>query len=264
MNHSRVAFTLIELLVVVAIIGILAALLLPAIHSAIAMSKDASCKSLLRQFAFATKMYANDNDGVMVDSYHWLDYKAGLGRYMSGKWANFARCPGDKSTQSLNRLGSFTSVDQAGDSNETLVSFGASENALSASARPTSMGPKAFWVRDGELPGEASKTLIWADWQNNPYAAKPAVAVVKPGGVSAMGSLCFRHRGHCNAVFLDGHVGTLTPTVSIINDGHDLKQGETWGAAGGGAAYKTYYPFGPGKTPAGWTIKGEFPTITIN
>ena len=207
--NFRKGFTLIELLVVIAIVGILAALLLPALQVARDMAKDVSCKSLLRQYAFATKMYANDNDGMMVDSYHWLDYHAGLGRYMGGRWGKFPRCPGDGVTKSLNRLGTFSAKDEDGDSHATMVSIGASENALSASERPTRVGPRAFWVSEGEIPGEAAKTMLWADWQNNPYDENPTVAIVKPGGTTAMGSLCFRHRGHCNIVFLDGHVEFL-------------------------------------------------------
>ncbi len=261
MTHPKRAFTLIELLVVIAIIGILAGLLLPAIYGGIARARDASCKSQLRQFAMATRMYVNENGGIMPDSYRWMDYKNGLPRYMSANMNNFSRCPGDHVTETMNRLGTFTAKNKDGSTYSVKVSYGGNENALSASARPTSGGPKAFWVKEAELPGVPSKTMIWADWQNNPYAASPTCAVVKPGSVSAMGSLCFRHRGHCNAVFLDGHVGTMTPTIATRNEGHDLAAGATWGSAGGGAAYKCYYPFAPGQTPAGWTITGDFPTI---
>ena len=264
MRRTERAFTLIELLVVIAIIGILAGLLLPALNSAREAAKDASCRSQLRQFAYATRLYSNDNDGFMPDSYAWLNHFGGLRQYMSGAMASIARCPGDGTTQTLHRLGDFTALDKDGAPYPVRVSYGASENALSASKRPTSGGPKAFWVKEGEIPGCPSKTMIWADWQNNPHVPAPTVAVVKPGGAAAMGSLCFRHRGHSNAVFLDGHVGTLIPTVAVENGGHDLGPGASWGAAGGGAAYKTYYPFGPGQTPAGWTVVGDFPTIEIH
>jgi prepilin-type processing-associated H-X9-DG protein/prepilin-type N-terminal cleavage/methylation domain-containing protein len=54
------AFTLLELLVVVAIIGILSALLLPALARTKALGQSVSCLSNLRQLALAGSLYVDD------------------------------------------------------------------------------------------------------------------------------------------------------------------------------------------------------------
>jgi len=65
-KHSRAAFTLIELLVVIAIIAILAALLLPALSAAKARAKAINCVSNEKQIMLATKLYLDDNNGVIL------------------------------------------------------------------------------------------------------------------------------------------------------------------------------------------------------
>lgn len=73
---SRTGFTLVELLVVVAIIGILAMLLLPALVRARGMARSAQCCSNLKQLFLANTMYASEHDGhycpAAADMYDFL------------------------------------------------------------------------------------------------------------------------------------------------------------------------------------------------
>jgi prepilin-type N-terminal cleavage/methylation domain-containing protein len=58
----RIAFTLVELLVVIAVIGILAALLLPALSSARMKAKQAQCSNNVRQLTLSSAIYAADTE----------------------------------------------------------------------------------------------------------------------------------------------------------------------------------------------------------
>lgn len=62
-NRNRSAFTLVELLVVVAILGILAALMMPALSSAKAKASSISCLNRVRQLGMSLMLYSDDFEG---------------------------------------------------------------------------------------------------------------------------------------------------------------------------------------------------------
>jgi prepilin-type N-terminal cleavage/methylation domain-containing protein len=67
-GRHRHALTLVEMLVVIAIIGLLASMLLPALTRAKASAKQASCLGNLRQLEAAYQMYAADDRGFLTQN----------------------------------------------------------------------------------------------------------------------------------------------------------------------------------------------------
>lgn len=62
-------FTLVELVVILAIIGVLAGTLIPALGKAKALAQRTACLSNLRQLGLSWTLYSGDNDGRLVESY---------------------------------------------------------------------------------------------------------------------------------------------------------------------------------------------------
>lgn len=65
-DRERAGFTLIELLTVIAIIGILAAILIPTVGAVRNQARSVRCISNLRQIGVAIRLFANDNNNMMV------------------------------------------------------------------------------------------------------------------------------------------------------------------------------------------------------
>jgi prepilin-type N-terminal cleavage/methylation domain-containing protein len=92
--HARAGFTLIELLVVVAIIGILAGMLMPALATAKKQANRVKCISQQRQLHLAATMYADEHEDELPPKRHmaqsWLSE---LQPYYQSE--TLLRCPSD-------------------------------------------------------------------------------------------------------------------------------------------------------------------------
>ena len=85
-SNRRPGFTLVELLVVIAIIGVLIALLLPAVQSAREASRRSACANKLKQIALAVQNHESANGTIPP-----AILGAGGTREVGAKWSAFSR-----------------------------------------------------------------------------------------------------------------------------------------------------------------------------
>jgi len=201
--HRRGGFTLIELLVVVAVIGILAALLMPVIIKAMNSAMTAQCKSNLRQIASAVQLYKQNNGNMFLrhgqnryqddPTYSGEVVRPGtmLDEYLD-KESEVWICPADSSTRNRGTQWWLASYP-----------FNALVHSVSDSAvkRPS----RIITVLGG--PHDAGWIEFKPPWSHDdsPYV-KPTNAHYR------------HHDGRFNALYYDGHVELLVPTETWRED----------------------------------------------
>ncbi len=112
------AFTLIELLTVIAIIGILAAIIIPTVGAVRQTAKGAVCAGNIRQIAMACMIYAEGNKGYLPGSKTtagvWQSMSRGI-RNPEFNTVNFSSSSSvDSSTQLSSHIASYLGTTKAG------------------------------------------------------------------------------------------------------------------------------------------------------
>ena len=166
-------FTLVELLVVIAIIGVLSAILLPAISKSRARAQGMFCLNNTRQLAVAWIMYADDHDGRLA-------YNLGLGSTppamagigagsgMSANWVNnvvdwSAQNPDNTNASKLVETGLGPYMSRAASGYRC-----PSDNVLSPEQRQAGWNSRVRSYSMNAMIGDAGTFSATGDNQNNP------------------------------------------------------------------------------------------------
>ncbi len=220
--NRKQAFTLIELLVVIAIIAILAAILVPAVSSALDRARSTACMSNQRQVGIGLIGYSLDNEGAIPV---WFDDQKGqwaglVGPYMGEEWVDAFT----SDTPPSGRRVFFCPVAwaEAGGNIDDAAhgSFGMNASFASQPDVPRAMSGL----------GSPTLTIALADghfleqgwWMAGVFRSTLGNSAGSAGTPDAV------HNGSANFTYADGHVGSLELADYTSSDPADKKRWEPW------------------------------------
>lgn len=203
------SFTLVELLVVIAIIGLLAALLAPALKAARESANTIKCISNLKQLGSVHLMYVEDHNDQFVRGYDPNDgVYAYWPRLLSEKLNYY---PFRGGIQICSSLHGDVDVPEQEAVNTWTIHYGYNQNHIGSSGRYN-----GDWITPARLSQIAnpSETILLLDtyrydeWVSGRRRGFYVVNDANPG-LGGTGSPHARHHGGLNICWVDGHVSYM-------------------------------------------------------
>jgi prepilin-type processing-associated H-X9-DG protein/prepilin-type N-terminal cleavage/methylation domain-containing protein len=221
-KRQTAAFTLIEILIVLAIIGILAAILLPVLGNVREGARRATCSSNLKQIGLAARLYMNDSNSIYPNVPPVLDCGWANLIFPYLKAPSVFTCPNDQSQRFEAGCRADLSSDEQrqrnGSYDYNILRAGTRQFiGESQVGRPSAV---ALYYEGSGYHGTQDTTTL-STWENH-------ITNLTEGdnGVPR------RHPGGLNVCFADGHVKWLSTDALLqrplwFND-RDVEWGKPW------------------------------------
>jgi prepilin-type N-terminal cleavage/methylation domain-containing protein len=195
-------FTLIELLTVIAIIGILAAILIPVVGRVRDSARTAVCQSNLRQWHSAWLMYANDNDGRVPRAQQrmsdgrtvgWVEL---LGAYAGYTFASDPWWFGQRNDQRVDTIGNCPSDPIKHPHGPNYISYAMNTEPFGVDW--TTAQPGASGQNNMERFGDFQSIIVFGDRARNWHMTRSTFAEFRDE--------TFRHNNRANFIVIGGAI----------------------------------------------------------